>query len=242
MGLISKAPYRMAPKELEELKKQLEELLDKRYIRPSVSPWGALVLFVKKKDGSFRLCIDYRELNRVTVKNKYPLSRIDDLFDQLKGAGVFSKIDLRLGYHQLGIAEEDIPKIAFRIRYGHYEFTVMPFGLTNAPAAFMDIMNRVFRPYLDRFVVVFIDDILVYSKNKEEHEEHLRIVLETLREHQLYTKLSKCEFWLEKVAFLGHIVSNDRVQWTLPRFKRFVSTCFKKCHRDPEFSGISWVL
>ena len=151
---ISKAPYRMAPLELKELKIQLQELLDKGFIRPSVSPWGAPVLFVKKKDGSTRLCIDYRELNKVTVRNKYPLPRIDDLFDQLQGACVFSKIDLRSGYHQLRVRSEDVPKTAFRTRYGHYEFLVMPFSLTNAPAAFMDLMNRVFKPYLDQFVVV----------------------------------------------------------------------------------------
>ena len=176
-GPISKAPYRMAPAELKELQTQLQELLDKGFIRPSYSPWGAPVLFVKKKDGSFRMCIDYRELNKVTVKNKYPLPRIDDLFDQLKGASVFSKIDLRSGYHQLRVKEDDIAKTAFRTRYGHYEFTVMPFGLTNAPAAFMDLMNRVFRKFLDKFVIVFIDDILIYSKSPEEHEEHLRLAL-----------------------------------------------------------------
>ena len=182
-GPSSKDPYRLAPAEMKELKTQLDELLEKGYIRPSSSPWGALVLFVKKKDGSLRLCIDYRELNNVTVKNKYPLPRIDDLFDQLKGAGIFSKIDLRSGFHQLRIAEQDIPKIAFRTRYGHFEFTVMPFGLTNALAVFMDLMHRIFRPYLDKFVVVFIDDILVYSRTWEEHEDHLRQVLLLLREH-----------------------------------------------------------
>ncbi|PKI60687.1 hypothetical protein CRG98_018934 [Punica granatum] len=150
----------MAPSELKELKVQLQELLEKGFIRPSVSPWGAPVLFVKKKDGSLRLCIDYQQLNRVTLRNKYPLPRIDDLFDQLHGANVFSKIDLRSGYHQLKIKDSDVPKTAFRTRYGHYEFLVMPFGLTNAPAAFMDLMNRVFQPYLDKFIVVFIDDIL----------------------------------------------------------------------------------
>jgi hypothetical protein len=191
---ISIAPYRMAPVELKELKKQLQELLEMGFIRPSVSPWGAPVLFVKKKDGSMRLCIDYRQLNKITIKNKYPLPRIDDLFDQLRGACYFSKIDLRSGYHQLKVKESDIPKTAFRTRYGHYEFVVMPFGLTNAPAAFMDLMNRIFHPYLDKFVVVFIDDILVYSRTKEEHDEHLRIVLQTLREKKLYAKLSKCEF------------------------------------------------
>ncbi|CAH9114854.1 unnamed protein product [Cuscuta epithymum] len=208
---ISKAPYRMAPKEMQELKEQLEELLEKGYIRPSVSPWGAPVLFVKKKDGSLRLCIDYRELNQATIKNKYPLPRIDDLFDQLKGASTFSKIDLRSGYHQVRISEKDVPKTAFRTRYGHYEFTVMPFGLTNAPAVFMDLMNRVFRPYLDTFVVVFIDDILVYSKTPEDHEKHLRLTLQTLRENQLYAKLSKCDFWQDRVAFLGHIITQEGV-------------------------------
>lgn len=182
---ISRAPYRMAPLEMQELKKQLEELVEMGFIRPSASPWGAPVLFVKKKDGSLRLCIDYRELNKVTIKNKYPLPRIDDLLDQLQGAVVFSKIDLRLGYHQLRIREEDIHKTAFRTRYGHYEFVVMPFGLTNAPAVFMDLMNRCFREYLDRFVVVFIDDILIYSRSREEHETHLCIVLDVLRQQQL---------------------------------------------------------
>ncbi|XP_062086510.1 uncharacterized protein LOC133792620 [Humulus lupulus] len=209
---ISKAPYRMAPTELKELKTQLQELLDKGFIRLSYSPWGAPVLFVKKKDGSMRMCIDYRELNKVTIKNKYPLPRIDDLFYQLQGSTIFSKIDLRSGYHQLRVREEDIPKTAFRTRYGHYEFLVMSFGLTNAPAAFMDLMNRVFKDFLDKFVVVFIDDILIYSKTVVEHEEHLRLALNKLKEHHLYAKFKKCEFWLEKVAFLGHIVSKDGVE------------------------------
>ncbi|GJW89545.1 putative nucleotidyltransferase, ribonuclease H [Tanacetum coccineum] len=203
---ISKAPYRMAPIELKELKDQLQELLERGFIRPSVSPWGAPILFVKKKDGSMRLCIDYRELNKITIRNRYPLPRIDDLFDQLQGAKHFSKIDLRSGYHQLRVKEQDISKIAFRTRYGHYEFLVMPFGLTNAPAVFMDLMNRVFHEFLDKFVIVFIDDILVFSKSKEEHKEHLRTVLQILRQEKLYAKFSKCEFWLSKVAFLGHIV------------------------------------
>jgi hypothetical protein len=170
---ISKAPYRMASSELKELKEQLQELLDKGFICPSILPWGASVLFVKKKDRSMRMCIDYRELNKVTIKNRYPLPRIDDLLDQLQGARVFSKVDLSSSYHQVRVKEEDIPKTTFRTRYGHYEFLVMSFGLTNAPAVFMDMMNRVFHNYLDQFTVVFIDDILIYSRTSEEHEEHL---------------------------------------------------------------------
>ncbi|GKD24278.1 putative reverse transcriptase domain-containing protein, partial [Tanacetum coccineum] len=209
---ISKAPHCMTPLELQELKEQLQELLDRGFIRPSVSPWGAPVLFVKKKDGSMRLCIDYRELNRVTIQNRYPLPRIDDLFDQLQGEKYFSKIDLRSGYHQLWVRSKDIPKTSFHTRYDHYEFLVMPFGLTNAPAVFMDLMNHVFHDYLDKYVVVFIDDILVYSKSKEEHEQHLRIVLGILREKKLYAKFSKCEFWLERVSFLGHVVSAKGIE------------------------------
>ena len=204
---ISIPPYRLAPTELRELKAQLEEFFSKGFIRPSISPWGALVLFVKKKDGSLRLCIDYRQLNRVTIRNRYPLPRIDELFDQLQGSRVYSKIDLRSGYHQLRVQESDVSKTAFRTRYGHYEFLVMPFGLTNAPTAFMDLMNRVFQLYLDRFVIVFIDDILVYSGISE----HLRIVLQILRERQLYAKLSKCQFCLDRVAFLGHVISVEGV-------------------------------
>ncbi|KAL0557196.1 hypothetical protein IC582_005714 [Cucumis melo] len=201
----------MAPVELKELKVQLEELLDKGFIRPSVSSWGAPVLYVKKKDGSMRLCIEYRELNKVTVKNKYPLLRIDDLFDQLQGATVLSKIDLRSRYHQLRIKDIDVQKTTFHSRYGHYEFIVMSFGLTNAPAVFMDLMNRVFREFLDTFVIVFIDDILIYSKTEAEHEEHLCMVLETHRANKLYAKFSKCEFWFKQVSFLGHVVSKAGV-------------------------------
>nr|GFC06476.1 putative reverse transcriptase domain-containing protein [Tanacetum cinerariifolium] len=171
---VAHATYRLEPSKMKELAKQLQELSDKGFIRPSSSSWGALVLFVKKKDGSFRMCIDYRELNKMTIKNRYPLPRIDDLFDQLQGSSVYSKIDLRSGYHQLRVQEKDIPITAFKTRYGHYEFQVMPFGLTNAPAMFMDLMNQ----------------------NKKEHEEHLRIILELLQKEKLYAKFSKCEFWL----------------------------------------------
>ncbi|GJT98170.1 putative reverse transcriptase domain-containing protein [Tanacetum coccineum] len=183
-----RAPYRLAPSEMKELSEQLKELFDKGFIRPSSSPWGAPVLFVKKKDGS-----------------------IDDLFDQLQGSSVYSKIDLRSGYHQLRVREEDILKTAFRTRYGHYEFQVMPFGLTNAPAVFMDLMNRVCKPYLDKFVIVFIDDILIYSKNKQEHEEHLKLILELLKKEELYAKFSKCEFWIPKVQFLGHVIDSQGI-------------------------------
>ncbi|GKA89415.1 putative reverse transcriptase domain-containing protein [Tanacetum coccineum] len=194
---------------MQELSNQLQELVDQGFIRPSTSPWGALVLFVKKKDRSFRMCIDYRELNKLTVKNRYLLPMIDDLFDQLQGSSVYSKIDLRSGYHQLRVRDEDIPKTTFRTRYKHYKFQVMPFGLTNAPAVFMDLMHRVCKPYLDKFVIVFIDDILIYSRNKEEHADHLRIILELLRKDKLYAKFSKCDFWICIVQFLGHLIDSQ---------------------------------
>ena len=233
---ISMTPHRMAPIELQELRVQLHELLDKGFIRPSTSPWGAPILFTKKKGKTLRLCIDYRQLNKVTVKNRYPLQRIDDLFDQLRGARVYSKIDLRTGYHQLRVRETDVPKTAFRTRYRHFEFTVMPFELTNAPAAFMDLMHRVFQPYLDQFVVVFVDDILIYSQSEWEHEDHLRIVLQLLRDHHLYAKFNKCEYWLTKVRFLGHVVSASSVSIDLEKVKAEVSL------RDTWFLGIGWVL
>nr|GEX59985.1 putative reverse transcriptase domain-containing protein [Tanacetum cinerariifolium] len=181
------------------------------FIRPSSSPWGAPVLFIKKKDGSFRMCIDCHELNKLTMKNRYPLLRIDDLFDQLQGSRVYSKINLRSGYHQLRVCEEDIPKTAFRTRYGHYEFQVMLFGLTNAPAVFIDLMNQVCKAYLDRFMIVFVDDILIYSKNRKEHEGHLKLILKSLKEEELYAKFSKCEFWLSKVQFLGHLIDSEGI-------------------------------
>ncbi|GKB54574.1 putative reverse transcriptase domain-containing protein [Tanacetum coccineum] len=198
-------------KKQEEIVVVRDFLEDKGFIRPSSSPWGAPILFVKKKDESFRMCIDYRELNKLTIKNRYPLPMIDDLLDQLQGSQYFSKIDLRFGYHQLRVHEDDIPKNAFRTRYGHFEFTIIPFGLTKALAVFMDLMNRVCRSYLDKFVIVFIDDILIYYKTREEHEEHLRLVLELLKKERLYEKFSKCEFWLREVRFLRHVINGDGI-------------------------------
>ncbi|GKC88598.1 putative reverse transcriptase domain-containing protein, partial [Tanacetum coccineum] len=189
---VARAPYHLAPSEMKELS-------------------GAPVLFVKKKDGSFRMCIDYRELNKLTIKNRYPLPRIDDLFDRLQGSSVYSKIDLRSGYHYLRIKEEDIPITAFRTRYGHFKFQVMSFGLTNAPAVFMDLMNRVCKPYLDKFVIVFIDNILIYSKNKKEHGGHLKTILKLFEKEQLYAKFLKCDFWLDSIQFLGHVIDSKGV-------------------------------
>jgi hypothetical protein len=224
---ISRRSYHMLPNELAELKTQLQDLLEKGFIIPSSSPWGCPAIFVKKKDQTLRMCVDYRPLNEVTIKNKYPLPRIDILFDQLTGSRVFSKIDLRSGYDQIHIRPEDIPKIACTMQYKLFEYLVMSFGLTNAPAHFTYIMNSIFMPELDKFVVVFIDDILIYSKNEEEHAKHLRIVLTRLREYQLYAKFSKCTFWLEEIQFLGHILSakgiavesskvKDILEWSSP--------------------------
>ncbi|GJR29557.1 putative reverse transcriptase domain-containing protein [Tanacetum coccineum] len=221
---VAKSPYRLAPLEMQELSEQLQELQDKGFIRPSHSPWGAPVLFVKKKDGSFRMCIDYRELNKLTIKNRYPLPRIDDLFDQLQGARYFSKIDLRSGYHQLRVHDDDISKTAFRTRYGHFEFTVMPFGLTNAPAVFMDLMNRVCKPYLDKFVIVFIDDILIYSKTKEDHENHLRLMLDLLRKENCMRSFSPMRvFGCKRYIFLGIVVNHNGIHVT----KRFIENFSK---------------
>jgi hypothetical protein len=201
----------MSSNEPDELKKQLKKLLEQGFVRTSASPWGSPVLFGEKKDGTKRMCLYYRTLNSMTIKNKCPLPRIEDLLDRLKKVKFFSKIDMRSGYHQMKIREQDIPKIAFTTRYGLYEFVVVSFGLTNAPAYFMNLMNKVFMEELERFVVMFIDDILIYSETVEEHEEHLRIVLERLRQQKLYAKFSKCEFWMEKVAFLGHVLSAEGI-------------------------------
>ncbi|GJR18879.1 putative reverse transcriptase domain-containing protein [Tanacetum coccineum] len=210
------APYRLAPSEMKELSDQLQEIFDKGFIRPSSSPWGAPVLFVMKKDGSFRMCIDYRGLNKLTVKNHYPLPRIDDLFDQLQGSSIYSKIDLR---------------------------SVMPFGLTNTPVVFMDLMNRVYKPYLDKFVIVFIDDILIYSRNKKEHEEHLKAILELLKKEELYAKFSKCEFWIPKVQFLGHVILEIRqflglagyYRRFIERFSKIVKSMIKLTQKGVKF-------
>lgn len=225
---VSKRPYKMSLPEAIELKEQLRQLLEQGFIRPSNSPWGALVLFQKKKDGSLRLCIDYRGLNQVTVKNKYPIPRIDELLDRLHGAKIFTEIDLRSSYYQIRVKESDISKSAFNTRYGHYEFTVMSFGLTNAPATFNRLMQDIFRPYLDDFVLVFFDDILVYSKSEEDHDLHVRKFMELLHENKLYAKKSKCTFYTSHIEYLGFIVSEegisvdpakvrDIIEWPEPR-------------------------
>ncbi|GJP51499.1 hypothetical protein CLOM_g10662, partial [Closterium sp. NIES-68] len=206
-----RAPYRLSPTELTDMKKQIEYLLAKGLIRPSTSPYGAPVLFTPKPDGSLRMCIDYRALNKQTIKNKYPIPRIDDMLDQLRGATVFSKLDLRSGYWQIRMADNSIHKTALRTRYGSYEYLVMPFGLTNAPATFQAEMNHILRPLLDECVVVYLDDILIYSRDMKQHDEHLRRVFEILRRERFYVKLSKSEFALEKVQFLGHMVSAQGV-------------------------------
>ena len=250
----SRPTFRLSEKELGELKQQLEQLTKAGFIRPSKSPFGAPILFVKKKDGTMRMCVDYRALNNVTIKNSYPLPRVDELFDRLQGARYFSKIDLRSGYHQIRIELADVPKTAFRTRYGHFEFLVLPFGLTNAPGTFMHLMHETFRPFLDDFVLVFLDDILIYSRTLEEHKVHVRQVLEALRKAKLYAKLSKCDFFQTEVEFLGHHVGRagvrmmeDKVkavaEWPVPKNVRdvraFLGTAgyYRKFIRD--FSKLS---
>ena len=214
--------FRMSAQELAEVERQIKILLKLGFIRPSVSQYAAPVLFVRKKDGSLRMCIDYRALNKGTIKNQYPLPRIDEVFDEFAGATVFSKLDLASGYHQIRIAPEDIHKTAFRTKFGLYEFTVMPFGLTNAPATFQTLMNRVLAPFLHKFVVVYLDDILIYSRNREEHRAHVDAVLNTLAQNHLYAKPSKCEFFKEELEFLGHIVSKDGVKVDPKKIKAIV--------------------
>jgi hypothetical protein len=217
-------------------------LLDNGYIRPSSSPWGCPALFVKKKDGSLRICVDYRPLNAVTIKNKYPLPQIDVLFDQLDGAKVFSEIDLCSGYHQIKIRPGEIPKTAFSTRYGLYEFLVMCFGLTNAPAYFMYLVNSMFMTELDKFVVVFIDDILIYSKSEKEHAKHLRVVLQCLRDHKLYAKFSKCQFWLKSVKFLGHTISHDGISVDPSKVQEVMDWKPPKSAPNPQFPRIGGIV
>ena len=230
-----KGLYRMSQSELAEVKNKVTELLEWGFIRPSTSPWGAPVLFVSKKDGSLRFCVDYRALNRLTVKNCYPLPRIDDILDQLNKAKIFSKIDLRSGYHQIRLSKESIPLTAFNTRYGHYEFLVLPFGLTNAPASFMDLMNSVFNPYLDKFIIIYLDDILIYSEEEKDHLGHIRKTLEILRKNKLYAKLAKCTFCVPEVEYLGFILKGNGViinphktsaieSWETPSCKRDVQS------------------
>ena len=218
----SRPTYRMSGIELAELKQQLEELSMSGFIRPSKSPFGAPILFVKKKDGTMRMCIDYRALNNISIKNKYPLPRVDELFDRLQGAKYFSKIDLRSGYHQIRIDPADVPKTAFRTRYGHFEFLVLPFGLTNAPATFMHLMHQTFREHLDDFVIVFLDDILIYSKTLEEHRIHVSKILSILRREKLFAKESKCELFRSEVEFLGHIVGRTGLRMMEDKVKAVI--------------------
>jgi hypothetical protein len=222
VALPAKAPYRMSHEELKELKVQLKKLLAEGYIKLNKSPYGAFVLFVHKKDGTLRMCVDYGAVNKATVKNRYPLPRIDDLFDRLSGAKVFSRIDLRLRYYQIRIAEGDEEKITCRTRYGSYEFLVMPFGLTNAPATFCTLMNDIFREWLDDFVVVYIDDILIYNSSLEKHVEHLRKVFQRLRENKLYAKLEKCEFGVTEVDFVGHRITQEGLKMDDHKVKAIV--------------------
>ena len=199
--------YRMSPLELDAMRKELDKLLKNGAIEPSKSPYGAPVIFVKKKSGDLRMCIDYRALNKITIKNRFPIPLIDDLVDRLHNAKVFTKIDLRSGYNQVRIHEDDIDKTAFRTRYGHYQYKVMPFGLTNAPATFQALVQDVLRPLLDISVIVYIDDILIYSQNDQDHAHHVRQVLELLRQHKLYGTMAKCEFFKDSVEYLGHVIS-----------------------------------
>ncbi|KAL4032370.1 hypothetical protein IC575_005441 [Cucumis melo] len=218
----------MAPPKLAELRKQLDELLNAGFIRLAKAPYGAPVLFQKKKDGSLRLCIDYRALNKLTVRNKYPLPIITDLFNRLHGAKYFSKLDLRSGYYQVRISEGDESKTTCVTRYGAFEFLVMLFGLTNAPATFCTLMNQVFHEYLDKFIVVYLDDIVVYSTTMEEHRDHLQKVFQKLKENPLYDKREKCSFAQERINFLGHVIECVRIgmeegkiaairDWTVPK-------------------------
>ncbi|CAI7905686.1 unnamed protein product [Closterium sp. NIES-53] len=247
--------YHMSTAELLELRRQLDDLLEKGFIRPSTSPYAAPVLFTRKKEGDLRLCIDYRALIAITIKNKYPLPHVKELFDMLGEATVFSNLDLRSGYHQIQLAEDDISKTAFQTRYGHFGFRFLPFGLTNAPATFMGLMNDIFRPFLNRFVIVFLNDMLIFSKSLEEHAQHLCIVLDTLRQHRLYAKLSKCTFARSSIGFLGHIIRSKGIamdpakvqclaDWPAPRtvaaLQSFISLA--KYYRSPSSTYPTYAL
>jgi hypothetical protein len=210
----SRPAYKLSYSELDEVKKQIDEYLRLKLIRPSKSPYGAPVLLVKKKNGSWRMCVDYRALNKITVKNKYALPRIEDLFDRVRGSRFFSKLDLCKGFHQIRVAEKDVHKTAFRTRYGNFEFLVMPFGLTNAPATCMRLMNDIFHDVLDQYVECFLDDVLIHSKTAEDHERHLREVLQRLRRHRLYVSPDKAELFRERIEFLGHYISGNGVEPT----------------------------
>ena len=235
----SRPTYPLSLAEMDELKKQLDDLLLHGFIRPSKSPYGAPVLFVRKKEGDLRMCVDYRALNKQTVKNTYPLPRIDELLDRLHNAKVFSKIDLRSGYHQIKIHDDDIHKTAFRTRYGLYEFLVLPFGLTNAPASFMCLMNDIFRDELDSIVIIYLDDILVFSENEEQHKIDLEHVLKKLEEHKLYAKLSKCEFFKSEIGFLGHIISRKGIAVDPSKVKSIVDWPTLTCVKDVQsFLGL----